>query len=78
MMFRLAFWKQSAERAVKTAAQFALVGLGGNFVSVWDADWKTIAGAAAAGAVTSLLTSVASEPFGPMESPSIVFEDATY
>jgi hypothetical protein len=74
-MFTIVFWKQAFERAVKTAAQFALVGLGGNFVSVWDADWKLIAGAAAAGAVTSVLTSVGSEGFGPLDSPSIVWED---
>lgn len=74
-MFTRLFWMEAAERAVKTAAQFTLVGLGGNFTSVWSADWKQIAGAAAAGAVTSVLTSVASERVGPVGSPSIVFED---
>ncbi len=75
-MFTARFWKQAFERAVKTAAQFAIVGLGGNFTSVWDADWQVIAGAAAAGAVTSLLTSLGSEGFGPFDSPSVVFEDS--
>lgn len=74
-MFTLNFWKQAAERAVKTAAQFAVVGLGGNFTSVWDADWLVIAGAAAAGALTSVLTSLASEPFGPLDSPSVTFDE---
>jgi hypothetical protein len=74
-MFTVAFWRQTAERAVKTAAQFAIVGLGGNFVSAWDADWRMVAGAAAAGAVTSVLTSVASQGVGPGGSPSVVFED---
>lgn len=74
-MFTVTFWKATAERAVKTAAQFTLVGLGGNLVSVWDVDWRMIAGAALAGAVTSVLTSVASEPFGPVESPSVTFDN---
>lgn len=74
-MFTVDFWKQTAERAVKTAAQFALVGVGGNFTDVWNADWKTIVGAAAAGALTSVLTSVGSEPFGPTGEPSVVFPD---
>lgn len=74
-MFTGAFWKQAFERAVKTAAQFAIVGLGGNFASVWDADWKVVVGAAGAGAVTSVLTSLASEPFGPTGEPSVVWDD---
>lgn len=74
-MFTRLFWKDVAERAVKTAAQFTLVGLGGNFTSVWSADWRQIAGAAAAGAVTSVLTSLASERFGPSGTPSVVYGD---
>lgn len=66
------YWREAAERAIKTAAQFALVAIGGDFVNAWELDPKLVAGAAVAGAVTSVLTSLASRPFGPADSPSVV------
>lgn len=73
------FWRDAFERAVKTAAQFVLVGLGGDVVSVWSLDWKALAGAAGAGFVVSLVTSLASLPFGDADSASVVgsgFDDS--
>lgn len=73
-MFTASFWKAAAERAIKTAAQCAIVFLGGSQVALdlWTIDPRGLAGVAAGGAVLSLLTSVASEPFGPDEDPSLV------
>jgi len=74
-MWTVGFWKQAAERAVKTAAQagaaFFVVGSTG----VADVDWATVGGVAGAAAVASVLTSLASAPFGPADSPSLVVED---
>lgn len=73
-MFTKQFWKAAVERAIKTAAQCAIVFLGGSQVALdlWTIDPRGLAGVAAGGAVLSLLTSVASEPFGPDEDPSFV------
>jgi hypothetical protein len=76
-MFGVSFWRGAVERAVKTAAQFALVAFGADTVSVISVDWQGVAAAAAAGFVVSVLTSLGSEPFGPMGSPSLVFSDET-
>ena len=74
-MWTVGFWKQTAERAVKTAAQagaaFFVVGSTG----VADVDWATVGGVAGAAAVASVLTSLASAPFGQPDSPSLVVED---
>jgi hypothetical protein len=71
-MWSRRFWKQAAERCVKTAAQ-ALVGVVGlDAANALAVDWK-VAGAVAAGAVVlSLLTSLASLAIGPGDSPSLV------
>jgi hypothetical protein len=72
MMWTISFWKQAVERAVKTAAQagaaFFVVGTTG----VADVDWATVGGIAGAAAVASVLTSLASAPFGQENSPSVV------
>lgn len=74
-MFNRAFWKGAFERAVKTAAQFALVAFGADTASIISVEWQGVAAAAAAGFVVSVLTSLGSEPFGPLNSPSVVFTD---
>ena len=71
-MFTRAFWKQTAERAIKTGAQFCVAGIGGNMVSAWSLDWKQIAGFGVTGLVLSVFTSLGSEPFGPEANPSVV------
>ena len=74
-MWTSLFWRQTAERAVKTAAQagaaFFVVGSTG----VAGVDWATVGGVAGAAAVASVLTSLASAPFGQPDSPSLVVED---
>ena len=72
-MFNMTFWKQAAERAIKSAAQ-ALLGLwvGAQAFNAWDVDWKKAAGVALGGAVLSVLTSLASASVGRSGSPSLV------
>ena len=56
----LAFWKASAERAVKTFAQSILALLGTGSVGITTLDWKGILSVAATAALASVLTSLAS------------------
>lgn len=53
------YLRDLADRAVKTAAQSALLTLGADQVNAFDADWRLVGGMALGGAVLSLLTNVA-------------------
>lgn len=57
------FWIAAAERSLKTFAQ-ALVGVFVAGVTVLSVDWRAAIAVAATAAAVSLLTSVASAPFG--------------
>lgn len=63
-----AFWVRTAERAIKSAAQVAVLlvvadtATGG--VNVTDLDWPALLAMAAGGALLSVLTSIISQPFG--------------
>jgi hypothetical protein len=66
------FWKQAAERAIKSAAQ-GVIGLwtldGFNIV---HADWALAGGVAAGAAVLSVLTSIVTASVGEPNDPSAV------
>ncbi|MBB1023344.1 MULTISPECIES: holin [unclassified Dietzia] len=68
-MWTATFWKDAAERAVKTAAQTAggvlVVG-----VPIWEVDWTAGLGITATATALSLLTSIASSGRGDHESAS--------
>ena len=67
------FLLEATERAVKTAAQSALLLLGADQLNALSVDWGNVAGFALGGFVLSLLTSLASKPLGSDDgSPSIV------
>lgn len=73
MMWTNSFWKETAERAVKTFAQTLVasgivVGVAG-----WD-KWQAALIASALAAVLSVVTSVASAGIGDKGSPSLVSE----
>ena len=72
-LFTRAFWAEAAERALKSAAQ-AVLGVavvGDRAFSVIDADASVLFGAAATGAVLSLLTSIVSAPVGGEGAPLV-------
>lgn len=83
-MFTLQFWKDAVERALKTAAQAAilvLVGAGGDEstgLNLLQVDLAEVAGWAAGGAVLSLLFSVGSDllPMGTKGTASLAKLDA--
>lgn len=72
-MFTAKFWQQTAERAIKSAAQ-ALLGLwvGDTAFDAWNADWKKAGGVALGGAILSVLTSLASAGVSKSDSPSLL------
>lgn len=75
-MWTSEFWKQAAERAVKTFAQTLVaaglvVGVAG-----WD-EWQAALIAAGIAALLSVATSVASAGFGDKGSPSLVGDELT-
>ncbi len=72
-MWTAKFWKETAERAIKSAAQ-AAVGLfvGDVAFDIWQMDLKKSAGVVLAAALLSVLTSIATAGVGAPNSPSAV------
>lgn len=74
-MFTLMFWKQTAERAAKTAGQFGVAALGAvvftNAREMFNG-FALVGFAMLTGAVLSLLTSLASISVGDKGTPSLV------
>lgn len=70
-MWSLRFWKDAAERAVRTAAQ-ALLALWATSVSgILDVDWPQAASVAGLAAFTSVLMSLVGSGIGDTESASM-------
>lgn len=69
------FWRDAAERAVKTACQSALAFFVVGTTDLLSLDWQVVLSGAGVGAIASLLTSIASEPFGTKGTASIVAGD---
>lgn len=66
------FTLETLERAVETGASTALVSIGGAVTNVIGWNWAVIGGSFAAGAITSVLISLASQPVGDPLTPSIL------
>lgn len=72
-MFTTIFWKLAIERAVKTAAQALILSAGaGAGFDLYSFDLKAAAIATIGGFLLSILTSIASAPFGTPGTPSLV------
>lgn len=71
-MFTRNFWRQAVERAVKTAAQAALLVIPADAANVIHANVWVVLGAAAGGAILSILTSLFTAGVGEPDSPSAV------
>lgn len=72
-MFTRKFWRETAERAGKSAAQAAILALGSAAsVDALAADWRYVGSMALGGAALSALTSLASARVGSDDSPSLV------
>lgn len=71
-MWTATFWRETAERAIKTAAQAAVAFFVVGQTDLLAMDWKAAASGVGVAAIASVLTSLASSPFGPPDSPSLV------
>jgi hypothetical protein len=72
MIWTKNFWKQTAERAIKSFCQGLLVSLTANVISLFNIDWKAALGAAGLYTLYSILTSIGSSITTQKESPSLV------
>lgn len=73
-MWELKFWKQTIERAIRTAAQALLALWGTQVAGVLDVDWVQAASVSALAALMSVLMSIVATGVGDHESPSFVTE----
>jgi len=72
-MFTVTFWRDAIERAIKTAAQALILSAGaGAGFDLYHFDFKAAAISVLGGLILSLLTSIASLPFGQPGTPSLV------
>jgi hypothetical protein len=71
-MWSASFWKQSAERALKSFAQGLLAALGSGATGLLNVGWQQAFSFAALTAVLSVLTSIVSSGVGPDDGPSLV------
>jgi hypothetical protein len=76
-MFKLQFWKDATERAVKTFAQFILVLGGAEAFNVFELDWQTNLGLALGGVLMSFATSIVSAGITKSDTPSLIKEGET-
>lgn len=73
-MFTKAFWVATAERAVSTAAQSAILVLGAEQINAITADWHDVAGFAAGGFALAVLKALVAANVGSNTGPSFANE----
>ena len=71
-MWTMDFWKDTAERAIKTFAQALIAGLTAGAVGILDVPWVDVLSVSALVAVLSVLTSLVSAPFSPRGTASLL------
>jgi hypothetical protein len=73
-MWSLAFWKDTAERAIRTAAQALLALWGTQVTGIMQVDWTQALSVAALAALSSVLMSLIATGVGDKGTPSFVDE----
>lgn len=71
-MWSKQFWRDTAERAIKTVAQTAVALLGTGAIGLLDVDWVQVASVSALAGIVSVLTSIGSDNIGTKGTPSLV------
>ena len=71
-----AFWKATAERAVKTVAQSAVALITAQATGLLDVEWLALASISGLAGLVSVLTSIASSGVGG-DGPSLAGEELT-
>jgi hypothetical protein len=67
-MFTITFWKDAAERAIRTAAQAVLALWATDVAGVLEVDWVQAGSVAALAALTSILMSIVATGVGDKDS----------
>ena len=70
-IFTVAFWRAAGERAVKSAAQGALLIIAADQANVFRVNWQEVGGLALGAAVLSVLTSIGSDALTNGTGPSL-------
>lgn len=70
-IFTALFWRAALERAVKSAAQGAILAFGAGQANVLELDWLTLGGIAGGAFLLSLLTSIGSDALTSGTGPSL-------
>jgi hypothetical protein len=73
-MWTLDYWKDLAERAIKTFAQSLAAAIVAGTTGLLDVDWITALSIAGLVTLASMLTSLASAPFSSEGTASLVAE----
>lgn len=72
-MFTWRFWRETIERGVKSGAQAVVLALGASEgLNLFEMDFLILVGAYGAGALLSVLTSLATVRVGASDSPSAI------
>lgn len=71
-MWSKQFWRDTAERAIKTVAQTAVALLGTGAIGLLDVDWVQVASVSTLAGIVSVLTSIGSDNIGAKGTPSLV------
>lgn len=71
-MWSLKFWKQTSERALRTAAQVALSFWVVGETGVLDVDWVQLGSVTGLAALASVLMSIVGSGLNDAENPSMV------
>ncbi len=72
-MFTWRFWRETIERAIKSGAQAVILALGASEgLDLFEMDLLLLLGAAGAGALLSVLTSLTTVGVGASGSPSAI------
>lgn len=69
-MFTFAFWKDTAERAIRAAATSFMAAVGGD-AFLWDLGWRGLVGIPATAAVLEIALSLSAANIGPHGTASI-------
>lgn len=71
-MFTRAFWKDTTERVIASAAGGVLTAIGLDVINILDADWQTLVGAGLGTGLVSFLKALVASKVNDPESASLV------
>jgi len=72
-MFTILFWKETADRGIKSGLQAVILGLAvGEGFNIYGVDWQLASGIFLGAVALSVATSIISAPFGDKTTPTVI------